>query len=237
MLMKIITRTMKKQEKPEERLKRIIQAKPKRTLVLGLDEANRGELVGSMFIAGVLMEENEAEELGKLGIVDSKQLTNNQIQEKAETIQANATKIFIEKVLPKDMDTYNINDLEAKAMAKIMNKAEIADKIIADNFEPTQEAFQKRISKFKYALDNAELLAEHKADENHPIVAAASIIAKQASLQEKREIEKEQGCCIGSGNPNDKTTLEWATKNLDHWSLRRSWETYKRLKNDKKHNN
>ena len=224
---------MERQTKLQTNLESIMKVNNERILVLGLDETKRGEFIGSMHIGGVLMEQISAEGLFNLGIKDSKLLSRNKIFQLAKVIRANALKVFVEKVSPADIDIYNLNDLEAKAMARIMNKAEVADIIIADNFEPTQEAFMNRLKRFKMIFNGTLILAEHKADTNHAIVAAASIIAKESAYLEADAIEAEDNTCIGSGNPNDIRTLRWAKTHKDHWAVRKSWQTFKRLKDVK----
>ena len=44
-------------------------------LKLGIDDAGRGPVVGPMILAGVLMNESSETEFRKLGVKDSKQLT------------------------------------------------------------------------------------------------------------------------------------------------------------------
>ena len=44
-------------------------------LILGIDDAGRGPVIGPMILAGCLIEESKIPELAKLGVKDSKQLT------------------------------------------------------------------------------------------------------------------------------------------------------------------
>ena len=71
--------------------------------------------------------------------------------------------------------------------------------------------------------------AEHKADENHPEVSAASIIAKVTRDKIIEQLKEEIGFDIGSGYPSDpKTKLavaELIKGELPHDCLRWSWKT------------
>jgi ribonuclease HII len=80
-----------------------------------------------------------------------------------------------------------------------------------------------------------EVVAEHRADKNHLVVAAASILAKVERDRSVREIEKSLGLKIGSGYPSDPATVrfleEWVK---EHGELppfaRKSWKTAERVK-------
>ena len=71
--------------------------------------------------------------------------------------------------------------------------------------------------------------AEHKADENHPEVSAASIIAKVTRDRLIAEISNELGLDIGSGYPSDPKTkaavIELVKGETPHDCLRWSWKT------------
>ena len=201
---------------------------PHRTLLLGIDEARRGELTGCMYVAGVLMEIDDTEQLTKLGVKDSKTLSKNQIKRLEPLIRDKAILVTTVEITPAQIDKNNLNDLEAKAAAKIMAMNSQFDIAIIDNFEPSKQALEARIKKFYPLFESTQLIAEHKADENHVIVAAAGIIAKASSIREM-ELLKEECGEMGSGNPNDQKTLDWVKKNPTHYSVRRSWSTYRRL--------
>ena len=61
------------------------------TLLLGIDDAGRGPVIGPMVLAGVLIDKKTEAEFMEIGIKDSKQLTNkrrgffeNTIKEKSK---------------------------------------------------------------------------------------------------------------------------------------------------------
>ena len=76
-----------------------------------------------------------------------------------------------------------------------------------------------------------ELISEHKADLNHTIVGAASIIAKVVRDREIAKSREDIGIDFGSGYPSDPKTKEFLAKNWDKYPLlfRKSWASYKKV--------
>ena len=73
-----------------------------------------------------------------------------------------------------------------------------------------------------------EVIAEHKADVNHPIVSAASVLAKVRREEEIAKLKKQYQLDFGSGYPSDPSTQEFIKK---YWSkhpelFRKSWSSY-----------
>ena len=75
------------------------------------------------------------------------------------------------------------------------------DKVIVDCPSNNIEDYSDYIKK-KLNVD-CELVAEHKADLNHLVVGAASILAKVTRDREIEKIKKKIGQNIGSGYPAD----------------------------------
>ena len=97
--------------------------------------------------------------------------------------------------------------------------------IMLDACDVNEERFAHNVSK----KSERECSAEHKADENHPEVSAASIIAKVTRDKIIDELKKEIGFDIGSGYPSDPKTklavVELVKGELPHECLRWSWNT------------
>lgn len=94
----------------------------------------------------------------------------------------------------------SLNDIEAKAMADLIKKTGDCDAMI-DMPDRYSWTFRKRME--KCGLTRFE--AEHKADEKHPIVAAASIYAKV--LRDKMVADiRASTMDFGSGYPSDEKT-------------------------------
>ncbi len=67
-------------------------------LILGADEAGKGPVIGSMFIAGLVIEEEKLFDLAAYGVKDSKQLSPAKREVLAKKITQIATDIFILEV-------------------------------------------------------------------------------------------------------------------------------------------
>ncbi len=207
------------------------------TLLLGIDDAGRGPVLGPMILAGVLIEKSEEQTIKNMGAKDSKLLTPLRRKQIKEQI-ISKYKYHIEISTPKEIDkSTNLNYLEAIKTAKIINKLtkDINEKvnIIVDcpsvNIQAWSEDVQKLIEKPEIIF----LSCEHKADYNHPVVSAASIIAKEKREDEMRELRKQFATDFGSGYPADPKTKEFIAKNFDNEEynsiIRFSWKTVKKL--------
>ena len=75
------------------------------------------------------------------------------------------------------------------------------------------------------------MVSEHKADDRHISVAAASIVAKYIRDKHIKELEESLGLEIGSGYPSDPKTIGILPKLMQddepNEHLRWSWKTVK----------
>lgn len=208
-------------------------------LILGLEEAGRGPVIGPMIICGVAVREEDIKKLMEIGVKDSKLLTPEKRQALAPKIKAIAEKIEVievsaEEIDRREEDKLNLNELEAEKMAKIIDRIK-PDKTIIDTPNTNIKMFRDYLKgKLKH---ECELVTEHKADVNYPVVSAASIIAKVIRDKRVKEIEWEIRIPIGSGYPSDPITQKFLEK---YWTklhklpfIRNSWATIQQLKDKK----
>jgi len=207
-------------------------------LILGIDEAGRGPVIGPMVIAGYCIEEEKLDLLKSLGVKDSKELTRKQREEIYNEIIKLTDKYKYIIIGPKTIDYYvyrnKLNYLEFENMIKIIEEIK-PDKVIIDS--PMVNT-KKVIEYIKNNLKiNVEIIAENKADKNYPVVSAASIIAKVIRDREIDKIKEKLNLDIGSGYPSDEKTIEVLKKDYDKIKdyVRKSWITIKRIgKRDQK---
>lgn len=203
-------------------------------LVLGIDEAGRGPIIGGLFIAGVLINEEDSARFKSLGVRDSKLLTHKKRTLLAKQILKIAENYEIIRISPEEIDKavhghdgLNLNWLEARKTADIINHLR-PDKAIVDCPSPNTKAYTNYLKKF-LNNQNIELIIDHRA-ERFESVAAASILAKVAREEEVEKIEKKIGQKIGTGYMSNPQCREFVKKNFDkHPGLfRKSWIPYKK---------
>jgi ribonuclease HII len=215
------------------------------TLVLGIDDAGRGPLIGPMILAGVLMEKYKDGIFRDHGIKDSKLLSHKQRLELQKTIKEHSVDSFIVKSMPDEIDSAvhstNLNTLEAMKTAEIINNINQGKyqkekiKVIVDCPSVNIKKWQETLKTFIEHKDNLDISCEHKADFNHPVVSAASILAKCMREEEVDKLKKEYSKYgnIGSGYPSDPSTKEFLKKHGktlgDSGIFRKSWATWKAL--------
>jgi len=205
--------------------------------VLGIDEAGRGPVLGSMFIGGFLIDEKETSKLEDIGAKDSKKLSDRKrenIRGKLDSIGDIYLEKFTASSIDRMMDVMSINDIELKGFADVIDRAE-PDKVIMDLPEPDAEKF---IGKIKDLMDTehhqVEFVAEHGADDEYPVVSAASIVAKSARESHVEDLHSKYGYDFASGYPHDKPTIEFIEKYIEQEGelpseTRKSWSTAQRL--------
>ncbi|MBW2964904.1 ribonuclease HII, partial [Candidatus Woesearchaeota archaeon] len=172
--------------------------------------------------------------LKKLGVKDSKLIPPKKREELFEEIKKIVKKYEIMVLSPQDIDaaladpSSNLNWLEADTQAAIINKL-TPEKVIVDCPSNNIEAYSDYLRK-KLNVD-CELVCEHKADLNHLVVGAASILAKVTRDRMIEDIKKKVGQDIGSGYPADPITKQFIEANYKKYPdiFRKSWATYKTL--------
>ena len=212
-------------------------------LILGIDDAGRGPLIGPMILAGVLLKKEEEKTLKKEGVKDSKLLQHSQRIRLEKIIKENSIASKIVKAHPEEIDSSinsgtNLNTLEAKKMAEIINflnpKKEKIE-VIVDCPSVNISAWRNKLLSFIEHSENLEIKCEHKADFNHISVGAASILAKVAREEEVAKLKKQfaEYGDIGSGYPSDPKTQEFLKKHgkklANAGIFRKTWQTWKSL--------
>jgi ribonuclease HII len=204
--------------------------------ISGYDESGRGPVLGPMVLCGAMIDSEKTGELKKLGVKDSKLLTP-QTRKKLAKILPNHVQYHLIIVPPNEIDAAvnstetNLNWLEADKYIEAI-KALKPDKAIIDCPSPNIPAFTAYI-KNRLELET-EIVAEHKADLNHLIVGAASILAKVRRDAEIEKIKQEIGIDFGSGYPTDPKTKKFLAEKWDTYPhiFRNSWAPYKKLIQD-----
>jgi len=208
-------------------------------LILGIDEAGRGPVIGPMVIAGYCIEEEKIELLKSLGVKDSKELTKKQREDIYNEIIKLTNKYKYIIIGPKTIDYYvyknKLNYLELENMIKIIEEIK-PDKVIIDspvvNIKKVMEYIKNNLK------INIELVVESRADKNYPIVSAASIIAKVIRDKEIDKIKEKTNIDFGSGYPSDERTIKAIKENYEILKdyIRESWITIKKIRGENQKN-
>jgi ribonuclease HII len=203
--------------------------------IAGIDEAGRGPVIGPLVVSLAFCRRADEKKLNKLCRKDSKQLSSKQREEILPVLKEFVT-FKVHEITAKDINSFmekqSLNDIEAKAMADLAKTLKDSD-VMIDLPDSHSSIFARRMEKF--GLKRFE--AQHKADENYPIVAAASIQAKVLRDAKIEEIKKHTGIDFGSGYPSDPKTRKAlvnkeALKAL-HGYIRNKWKTLETVKQKK----
>jgi ribonuclease HII len=209
-------------------------------LILGIDDAGRGPLIGPMILAGCLMNKETERELKKLGVKDSKDLTPKRREFLAEKIREKAETFELQVVFPEEIDSTSkkgtkLNELEAIKVANIINKINkgfTKIKVVVDCPSVSINKWADYLRTQINDLQNLEISCEHKADKNHVAVSAASILAKSEREKEMKKLKKQYGNEIGSGYTSDSLTQtflkKYGKKYQDDGIFRKTWSTWKK---------
>ncbi|MBW6462184.1 MAG: ribonuclease HII [DPANN group archaeon] len=208
-------------------------------MIIGLDEAGRGPVIGPMTLSGIQIRTKDEIILKELDIKDSKLLSPKRREELQTEIKKIATKIKTITITAKDIDNLrkniSLNEIELNAFAEIINSLD-ADTVYLDLPERNSDFPERLKAKVNRKIN---LIAEHKADERYPVVSAASIIAKVTRDKNIKLIEKELNEPIGSGYPADPKTKEFLrsyfkkNKTFPEY-VRHSWKTAQNIIYEKK---
>ena len=213
----------------------------KDNIILGIDEAGRGPVMGPMVYACAYWKEEYDKDIRKkFKFNDSKQLTPGDRERMFNQIKAHPNIIRYELImLPSDYiskemlkrQKVSLNQISQDSAKKLIKTARDKKvnirKIYVDTVGPA-ESYQILLT--KYVNDKSiEVKVEAKADAKYECVSAASIVAKVTRDKEIEIIEKEDKDC-GSGYPSDPKTKEWLKDNYDNVfgfgrEVRFSWKT------------
>jgi ribonuclease HII len=211
-------------------------------MICGVDEAGRGPCFGPLVVAGILVEDDT--ELMRIGACDSKQLTPKKREQLAPQIRSHVSKYELIILPAADIDdlrrTMTLNQLEVFVFSKIIEKLR-PDVCYVDAADVNEERFGKDI--VSHLSFKPKMISRHKADENYPVVGAASILAKVTRDEEVQkiaaELEPKLRLPLGSGYPADPVTKKF----LETWvkkfgslppHVRQSWETCQKLIREQK---
>ncbi len=203
------------------------------TKVAGVDEAGKGAVVGSLFIAGVAIDSSSLKYLQRMALRDSKNLSRKRRELLATRIEK-IGEIGLQEITARQIDelraVVTMNDIVVQGHARVLRNLQ-PDCAYVDAADVNEGRFGLQV---KERSGIGHIIAEHNADKNRVLVSAASIIAKVHRDRSIKRLESELGCSIGSGYPSDAVTATFLRQWLDeHDELpqqtRKSWKTAQNL--------
>lgn len=193
-------------------------------LVVGIDEAGRGPVIGPMVLCAVGVPKLR-HPLFALPLRDSKKLTPRGREVLFFPILETATQVVVESVPPGTIDRMSLTALWMEFVLKVARQLSVR-KLILD--APVSErALRATKSSLSYLLKKRQaqctLVLEHRADENYPLVSAASIVAKVCRDAHIQCLQRKYGD-FGSGYPSDPKTRRFLQKAKDLPMVRKRWK-------------
>lgn len=189
-------------------------------MLVGIDEAGRGPVLGPLVI-GVCAVPEEAEPLlRQMGVKDSKDLSPKRRKEVEswffeqceERGWFGGTVTLQPERIDLALQDQGLNWLEVEGFQEALHLIPVHQNhsIIADACDVNAERFTQRITAGLkgWPWPNSQMVSEHKADQNHPVVAMASILAKEERDRSMVAMSTRVGCDVGSGYPSDPTTKQ-----------------------------
>jgi ribonuclease HII len=202
-------------------------------VICGVDEAGKGSVLGPLVVAAVLCRSEE--EARAIGARDSKALSPSRREEIFAEILPRfrvATRI----IPPERIDArprLSLNTCIARAHAGVVSDLR-PETAILDACDVDAGRYGRTVARFLTC--RCRLLSVHEADRKHPVVGAASIVAKVLRDRAIADLAREHGE-IGSGYPSDPTTVAYLRNYLKSRKApppfaRWSWETTRTLVNE-----
>jgi len=204
-------------------------------LILGIDEAGRGPVLGPLVVCGFAVEREHLPALEALGLRDSKALSPSRRDNLARELRKFPGRVLLMKIPPSAVDSAvarnGLNALEVSAMVRIIRRVKPAE-VFIDALTSNPRKFGTQVSGLVAPL-NPRMVAENRADSKYPLVMAASILAKVARDSAIARLRLIHGD-IGSGYPGDQKTRKFlggfSVKGGYPACVRRSWSTLEKIR-------
>jgi ribonuclease HII len=185
---------------------------------LGLDQAGRGSVIGSMFICGAIIDNQYITDLEHFK--DSKCYSNTKIQKLYNYQIKDKFKYQVIQIKPKQIDKYNLTDIECKYFAKIINHFN-PDFVFVDC--PSSNILRFESDLLELLTCKPVIYCDHKMDVTSKVTSLASIIAKRYRQKHVKDLNKSYDIQIGSGYPSDPKTRSFIKSYPNFEWIRKKW--------------
>lgn len=180
-------------------------------VLLGSDETGTGDYFGPMTVVCAHLSKEQMHTIESWGIRDSKTITDTTIQELAPRLVKQCTYSLLvlhnEKYNSLQEQGMNQGQMKAllhhQAITNVMKKCSEEDLdyegVLIDQFVQPERYFEYLKGKGKSWTSSKPLYFVTKAENKHPAVAAASVLARYAFLKEMTKLEQEIGLPLPKG--------------------------------------
>jgi ribonuclease HIII len=159
-------------------------------IVIGSDESLKGDTFGGLVVAAVKADDKIREKLWKLGVEESKQLTDKQVAKLAARIKDTAP-YSVRNLYPEEYNSYELTPLLNRLHREVKEELGFGTHIVD-----------------KYPGCMVGDVAVEKADSSYIEVAAASVIARDEALKQLKHLSEKAGFELPKGSSNVAHALE-----------------------------
>lgn len=181
--------------------------------VLGSDEVGNGSYFGPLCVCAAYADKEHLDALKRLGVKDSKMLTDDQIRKMATAIK----ELIPYRLLVVSPEKYNEIQPKYNAVRMKVSLHNQAIRLLLDQIAPTKpeailiDQFTSEANYMKYVKQESQRIEQKiyfvtKGEQYHLSVAAASIISRASFLDELDKASLELGTKVpsGAGKPSDE---------------------------------
>ena len=181
--------------------------------VLGSDEVGNGSYFGPLCVCAAYADKEHLDALKRLGVKDSKMLTDDQIRKMATAIK----ELIPYRLLVVSPEKYNEIQPKYNAVRMKVTLHNQAIRLLLDQIAPTKpeailiDQFTSEANYMKYVKQEPQRVEQKiyfvtKGEQYHLSVAAASIISRASFLDELDKASLELGTKVpsGAGKPSDE---------------------------------
>lgn len=185
--------------------------------VLGSDEVGTGSYFGPLTVAAVFVSAKQVDKISRLGVRDSKTLTDPEIIKLAKKITASCPyhivnlnpEIYNHKITGRSQAALKAL-CHNLALSRVLQKIKpvLPDAILIDQFEQPQTYYRQLRGQATVVSKNVYFRI--KGEQAHVAVAAASVVARAYSLKVMDQLSEEAGITlpIGAGHLVDETAAK-----------------------------
>jgi ribonuclease HII len=209
-------------------------------LVVGIDEAGAGPVLGPMVFCAVVLSRGVEAALKAEGVRDSKdvppskrELLRNRVVEEAieyDLVVVDAADIDRRRKKGESMNMIKVRAVSDLLLGLRSNPSTAYIDAFDGIATKHDDVFQKQL--VGKGPNETIIVSEHRADSRYTVVGAASLIAKTERDSMMRELEKGEGVALGSGYPADPKTLAYLAQCNGTFPtfVRQSWKTVDRFR-------